>query len=255
VRAGTLALALLVLAACASDGGEGQVLTADEQYALAVEKFEDGDHREAIAALQVFTYNYPQDARVVEARWLTARAYEATEDWATAAQEYLNFQRDYPREARSGEALFKAGGAFQRMSLRPELDQRDTERAINVYDRLLREYPASELAAEARTRRDALRGKLAEKAYLNGEFYFDNEAYEAAETYLVDLIRTYPDTEWVPPAYALLALTYCDWRRDDRAREMVRVLEEQFPEDAATREVVGRLEPRCRETGTAATGR
>lgn len=236
---------LLVASACASDGGERSVLTADEQYARAVALFESGDYLQAISDLQVFTYNYPQDPRAIDARWLTARAYYESEDWATAAQEFLNFQRDHPREARAAEALFLAGQAFQRMSLRPELDQRDTERAINVYDRLLREYPGSEFVEDARTRRGQLRDKLAEKGYLNGEFYFDNESYEAAEMYLTDLIRTFPDTSWVAPAYALLARTYCEWGRRERAIEMVRVLREQFADSQATREVLADLAPSC----------
>jgi outer membrane protein assembly factor BamD len=253
-------VAALVLAgallACASDGNEGGVRSADEQYALATENFEQGDYPRAISAFQVFTYNYPQDPRVLDARWMTARAYYESEDWATAAQEFQNFQRDYPREARAGEALFLAGRAYQEMSLRPELDQRDTERAINVYDRVLREYAANELAEEARTRRDRLRNKLAEKAYLNGEFYFDNESYEAAETYLIDLIGSFPDTQWVAPAYALLARTYCEWGREERAIEMVGVLRERFAEATATREIVAGLESRCREpaTGASSTG-
>lgn len=239
----------LVLAACASRGGLDGVLSADEQYSRAVERFENGDYTDAITDLQAFAFNYPQDPRVIEARWLMARAYLESEDWATAAQELLNFVRDFPREGRAAEALFQAGIAYQRMSLRPELDQRDTERAINVYDRLLREYPASDIAAEARERRGQLRAKLAEKAYLNGEFYFDNEAYEAAETYLFDLISTFPDTPWVAPAYALLARTYCAWGRIDRAAEMTGVLREQFSDTSAAREVEEELEFACRGNG------
>lgn len=252
IPAAALVLAGALLA-CASDGDEGGVRSADEQYAVAVENFEQGDYARAVSAFQVFTYNYPQDPRVLDARWMTARAYYESEDWATAAQEFLNFQRDYPREARAGEALYLAGRAYQEMSLRPELDQRDTERAINVYDRVLREYPANELAGEARTRRDRLRNKLAEKAYLNGEFYYDNESYKAAETYLIDLIGAFPDTEWVAPAYALLARTYCEWGREGRAVEMVRVLRERFAEAPATREAEAGLEPRCREPATGAS--
>jgi outer membrane protein assembly factor BamD len=249
------AFALTVAAACASGGGGDRVLTADEQYARAVARFEDGDYAEAITDLQAFAFNYPQDPRVMDARWLMARSYLESEDWATAAQELLNFQRDFPREGRAADALFQAGVAYQRMSLRPELDQRDTERAINVYDRVLREYPASDVAAEARERRSQLRSKLAEKAYLNGEFYFENEAYEAAETYLFDLIATYPDTPWIAPAYALLARTYCAWGQTSRAVEMGNVLREQFSDTSAAREVDARLEPACRATtGGAARG-
>lgn len=233
------------LAACASNNGQSQVLTADEQYAEAVRLFEDQEYRDAITALQTFTFNYPQDPRILEARWLTARAYYEAEDWATAAQEFLNFQRDYPRDPRAAEALFMGGRSYQQMSLRPELDQRDTERAINVYDRVPREYPQSEFVAEARRRRALLRNKLGEKAYLNGKFYFDNDDYRAAEVYLTDVIELFPDTDWVAPAYALLAKTYCQWRRVDRAVEMVRVLREQFPDAPATRDVMAQIEPRC----------
>ncbi len=236
----------LALAGCASGGGVERVLSADDQYALAMEHFDSGKYPEAISDFQTFTFNYPQDPRVHDARWLTARAYFESRDWATAAQEFLNYQRDFPREARAGEALYLAGQAYQRMSLRPELDQRDTERAINVYDRVLREYPGSEFAADVRDRRQQLRGKLAEKAYLNGEFYFESRAYEAAETYLRDLISTFPDTAWVAPGYALLARTYCAWGRTDRAAEMAGVLADRFAETSAAREIVDALEPACR---------
>jgi len=245
LRAAAL-LAVLALAACASGGGVERVLTADDQYARAMERFEKGDYIDAISDFQTFTYNYPQDSRVVDARWLMARAYLESDDLATAAQEFLNFVRDFPREGRAGEALFQAGAAYQRMSLRPELDQRDTERAINVFDRLLREYPASTFAGDARERRRQLRDKLAEKSYLNARFYFDGEAYEAAETYLTDLISTFPDTAWVAPAYALLARSYCAWGRTDRAVEMVRVLTERFSDTAAARDVAGEVAPACR---------
>jgi outer membrane protein assembly factor BamD len=246
-RAGFVALALLAwITACASDQSAEQVLTADEQYALAQQLIEDEQYTDAIAALQTFTFNYPQDPRVIDARWLIARVYYDTEDWATAAQEFLDFQRDYPRHDRAAEAIFLAGRSFQRMSLRPELDQRDTERAINVYDRLLREYPGSPFEEETRERRAQLRNKLAEKAYLNGEFYFDNDHYEGAELYLTSVIEDFPDTDWLAPAYALLARTYCEWGRIERAAEMQRVLRQQFPEASASREVEGTLEPQCR---------
>jgi outer membrane protein assembly factor BamD len=250
LRGRTARIAALVLlawlTACASNDGAEQVLTADEQYARALQLFEDEEFPDAISALQTFTFNYPQDPRIIEARWLIARIYYDTEDWATAAQEFLDFQRDYPSHERAAEAVFLAGRSFQRMSLRPELDQRDTERAINVYDRLLREYPGSAFEEEARERRSQLRNKLAEKAYINGEFYFDNEVYDGAELYLTNVIRDFPDSDWLAPAYALLARTYCEWGRLDKAVEMQRVLHDQFPEASATREVERTLEPRCR---------
>lgn len=239
-----VALALWSLG-CASTQ-ETAVLPPDEQYERAQQQYAEGDIREAIANFQTFAFNYPQDPRVPEARWMSAQGYYSVEDWATAAQEYLNYQRDYPREARAAEALFQAGRSYQQMSLRPELDQRETERAVNAYDRVIVEYPRSEFVEEARSRKEQLRAKLAEKVFLNAEFYFDNENYSATEIYLTDLIAQYSDTAWIPPAYALLARTKCQQGLGDRASEVYASLRENYPDSQAATEVVGELPERCR---------
>lgn len=246
--AAILALVGLVSLGCA-EAMENRVLPADDQYELAVREFEDQDYRDAIQAFQTFTFNYPQDPRVVDARWLTAESYYANEDWATAAQEYLNFQRDFPREGRGDDALYQAGRAYQTMSLRPELDQRDTERAINVYDRLIDEYPGSDYVEQARERRERLRSKLAEKVYLVAEFYFDEEEYEAAEIYLTDLIEGYSDTAWLPAGYALLARTFCEQGLGQRASDVYAQLVEVYPDSNAARRARDELDGSCRQVG------
>lgn len=244
---GLLAGLAIAAMACASTVEE-RVLPADEQYAAAVAAFEAGEYVAAITQLQSFAFNYPQDPRIVDARWLTAEAYYRSEDWATAAQEHLNFQRDHPSEPRADDALYQAGRAYQQMSLRPELDQIDTRRAINVFERLLAEYPASELAEEGRGRRSDLRDKLAEKVYLNAEFYFDDEDYAAAEIYLVDLIENHADSSWLSAGYALLAQTLCQQGSDERAAQVLNQLRDAFPDSPAARETTDRLPQGCRGT-------
>ena len=245
-----IGLLLAWAVACASTE-ESSVLQSDDQYTRAEEAFAQGDFRQAISDFQTFSFNYPQDPRVSEARWKTAQGYYEVEDWATAAQEYLNFQQDYPLDERAPEALFQAGRAYQEMSLRPELDQRETERAVNAYDRVIVEYPRSEFAEEARTRKAQLRDKLAEKVYLNAEFYFDNENYMATEIYLTDLIEQYTDTSWIPTAYALLARAKCEQGLGDRASEVYTRLRENYPDSQAAREVQGELPEQCRSTRSA----
>ncbi len=238
-------LSVSIALGCASST-ETTILGADDQYARATELFEKGDYTQAVTAFQGFVFNYPQDPRVPDARWMAAESYYRLEDWATAAQEFLNFQRDFPSSERAAEAVYQAGRAYQEMSLRPELDQRDTERAINVYRRLIVEYPASDFVDEARQRVEELRNKLAEKVYLNAEFYFDHEDYEAAEIYLTDLISAFSDTDWLAPAYALLARTFCEQGLGDRAADVFSRLGESFPESPAAREAAGELPERCR---------
>lgn len=253
-RRGVLLLALALGSAACASTQETAVLPPDDQFERATQEYAEGDIREAIAHFQTFAFNYPQDPRVPEARWMTAQGYYRVEDWATAAQEYLNYQRDYARDERAAEALFQAGRAYQQMSLRPELDQRETERAVNAYDRVIVEYPRSEFVEEARSRKAQLRDKLAEKVFLNAEFYFDNENYGASEIYLTDLIAVYTDTSWIPAAYALLARTKCQQGLGERASEVYSRLRENYPESQAAREVVSELPERCRATQAASDG-
>lgn len=252
-RATAVLVLTLWLAACASTPESG-VLPPDEQFARAEQEYAAGDFRQAIADFQTFAFNYPQDPRVPEARWKAAEGFYNVEDWATAAQEYLNYQRDFPREERAARALFQAGKAYQQMSLRPELDQRETERAVNVYDRVTVEYPRTEFVEEARTRKAQLRDKLAEKVYLNAEFYFDNENYAATELYLTDLIEVYTDTAWIPASYALLARAKCEQGLGDRASEVYARLQENYPESQAAQEVLGELPESCRAIRAASDG-
>ena len=252
-RLQSIAGLVLCLAGCASTPESG-ILPPDEQFARAQERYADSDYQQAIADFQTFTFNYPQDPRVPEARWMTAEAYYQVEDWATAAQEYFNFQRDHPRDERAARSLFQAGRAYQQMSLRPELDQRDTERAVNAYDRVIVEYPRSEYVEEARERKAQLRDKLAEKVYLNAEFYFDHENYPATVIYLTDLIEQYTDTAWIPPAYALLARSQCEQGLGERASEVYLRLREDYPESQAAQDVLQELPERCRTTSAASDG-
>lgn len=244
-RRWTVLAAVLLAGACASTG-ETPILPPDEQYARGVELYEDGKYREAIQMLQAFTFNYPQDPRVVDARWLAAEAYVGAEDWATAAQEYLNFQRDAPRDARAAEALFQAARAYEEVSLRPELDQRDTQRAQGIYDRVIAEYPSSDFVTQARERRARLRDKLAEKEYLNAEFYFDHEDWRGAEIYVTRLIELYPDSSWLPAAYALLARARCAQGLEQDAGRAFRALIDLYPDSSAARIPLDDLPPACR---------
>lgn len=246
-RCWMISAALTVVAYGCASTVENQVLSADEQFARALDLYERQNYVEAVSALQAFSFNYPQDPRVEDARWLTAEAYYGAGDWVTAAQEYLGFQRDFSRSEQAPEALYKAGRSYERLSLRPELDQRDTERAINMYERLTTEYSRSDVVEEAREKRRRLRNKLAEKTYLNAEFYFDNKRYEAAEIYLVELIEKYPDSDWMAASYSLLADTFCKQGLRDRASEVYELLLGTFPESDAASGVDDRLPSRCRE--------
>lgn len=237
-RATVLALAsvILLLPDCAS-APTVEVLPPGEEFRLGNEAYARGDYARAAEHFNRLVLNHPDDANVLEARYLLAQANFQVEEYPSAAQDFERFQRDYPADTLADDALYWAGRAYEAQSLKPQLDQADTQRAISSYGDLLRQYPASGWAEEARTRTAALRERLAEKEFLNVRFYFRQKLWKATEIYARSLIEQFPQSSFVAPTYLMLVRTYEAQGREEDARRVREALEAQFPDSPEAAEV------------------
>jgi tetratricopeptide (TPR) repeat protein len=84
--------------------------------------------------------------------------------------------------------------------LTAELDPTMTERAIDQFLLFMRLHPESEHVPAARERVNVLRGKLAEKAYLNGRLYIKLKEPEAARFYFDIVTSEYPESQFASKA-------------------------------------------------------
>ena len=231
-----VAAGLAVLVACASTP-PNEVLPASDEYRRGREAFDRGDFHDAITHLNRLVLNYPEDENVVEARYLLGLANFETEEYPSAAQDFERFQSDYPADSLADDALYWAGRSYEAQSLKPELDQSDTRRAISSYTDLLRQYPGSEHVEDAEGRVAELRERLAEKDYMNARFYSRQELWEAAEIYARSLIEEFPQSSWVAPAYLVLLRSFEAQGKSVEAAAARETLLDQFPESPEAAEV------------------
>ena len=85
------------------------------------------------------------------ARWMTGESYFHQENYAAALAEYLQVDNDYPFPRWQPAALLQAGKCHECLG--------QWARRSRTYERLLIDFPDSELAAEADSARRAARGR------------------------------------------------------------------------------------------------
>jgi outer membrane assembly lipoprotein YfiO len=229
-RQAVLALLPVLCAACATKLVPVAVLPEDEEYRLGMEAYERQDYGRAVEHLNRLVLNYPESEHTVRARYFLGQANFRLEEYPSAAQDFERFQRDFPTDSLADDALYWAGRSYEEQSLKPQLDQADTRRAISSYSDLTRQYPDSPLAGEAQERSSVLRERLAQKEFLNAQYYFKQKHWKATEIYVRSLIEEFPQSSFVAPAYLILYRSYEAQGKDEDAGRIRETLMEQFPD-------------------------
>lgn len=235
-RIPTLAAAVLLAAACGT-ANPYQGMTTDEIYEMAVREFEEGEYDNAVRALDRVLASDAGFERAEEARLMRAQAHFLDGDYILAQSDYRRFQQTYPTSPRAAEAALGVCRALVELSPIPQRDQDYTEEALAVCGNVATDYRGSPEAQRADSLARTMHLKLAEKEYLNGEFYFRRDLYDSAIKYWEFVLELYPDTPWAPRALkgiydANTAIGY-----DDLADEALQRLLEEYPESRAAREV------------------
>jgi outer membrane protein assembly factor BamD len=228
----------VVVLACGS-APRAEILPPNEEFAAGMDAFNRERWSTAAEHLNRLVLNYPEDPRAAQARYLLGQANFHSEEYPSAAQDFERFQQDFPTDSLADDALYWAGRSHEAQALKPELDQAETQRAVNEYTELRRQYPATPFGDEARERIRLLRDRLAAKEYLIARYYFKQHLYKATEIYVRSLIEQYPESSYVAPAYLILAQAYQAQGRSDDAQRIRDTLIEQFPDSPEARQVGG----------------
>ena len=195
-----LALAGIVLIAGCAGSGRARYETPEEAYTKGKEYYDAGKYDRAIEYLQgAFDFGRAHEY-AANAQLLLARAYRENGDYLLAANEYLRFTQIYRSDDRVPQATFEYAMTFIERSPAYELDQTDTERAVDELQLYIDRYPVSENAAIADAEIKKLREKLARKDYASAELYQRRELFEAAAISFQGVFDEYPDTSWADDA-------------------------------------------------------
>lgn len=125
--------------------------------------------------------------------FLYAYCFYYMRDYTMGAFYFRNFTKSYPRSSKVEEATYMIALCYEKESPRYSLEQTNTHRAIDQYQRFANRYPNSDKMSEVNEAIDRLRGKLLKKAYESAYLYYKIRQYQAASVALKALLKDYPD--------------------------------------------------------------
>ncbi|HSJ09366.1 MAG TPA: tol-pal system protein YbgF [Longimicrobiales bacterium] len=118
--------------------------TAEQYYAMGVQKVQEKAFSTARAAFEQLVTEFPQDARAPDAQFQIGETYVAEESLPEAFAAFEQVADRWRESPRAPAALFRAGVIAQ--------DSRDNARARRYYTQVRERYPGTDEARQAQTR-------------------------------------------------------------------------------------------------------
>ena len=170
---------------------------------LAFAQYKLSKPEESVSTLTRFIKTYPTNPQI---------------DYAYYLKALVNFDREnrwLAKIARLDVSARDLGAATQ---------------SYNDFNEVIRRFPTSQYAEEARQRMIYLRNRLALHDLNVGLYYYQREAYVSAAGRAKYIVETYPQSAYDADAVALLAASYAKLGQDALAADAKRVLESNYPE-------------------------
>jgi outer membrane protein assembly factor BamD len=151
----------LILALAGCSGAAGKFPAGS--YERGVAEFEAEHYFEAVEDLKLFVRRNPTDPKVDEAQYHIALSRFRDKDYPVAAVEFEILRSDYPHSARVDDAWYMEGLCYQRQAPSLVHDQTPTRRALEHFQRYLRQFPGGARHDDALTQATALQEQLDRK--------------------------------------------------------------------------------------------
>jgi outer membrane protein assembly factor BamD len=235
-----LSLAGFLSVSCSSN--EKKTDTAEGAYAVA-EDFEKAERfEEALKRYQEVRNKFPYNRYATQAELAMADVYFKQESFPEAQVAYQAFRDLHPKHPQIDYVIFQIGMSyFKQLPSTIDRDLSLAPQAIQYFEDLLRLFPASEKAKEAKEKITESRLMLAQKETYIADFYFRKEKYDSALNRYEELARNFSGLETEPKALARAALSAQFLGELEKARALMAELNKKYPDHPETREASGRI--------------
>ncbi len=226
-----LAAAFLVaaLAACSSSDKPYVERPPEVLYNLALDAMEEGEYEDAAANFDEVERQHPYSVWATKAQLMAAFAnYQDNEyDKAVAAAE--RFIALHPGHRDVAYAYYLIAISYYEQISDVGRDQKQTELALKALSELVRRFPSSDYARDARLKIDLTRDHLAGKQMEIGRFYLGRGHYVAAINRFRTVVEQYQTTTHTAEALHRLAEAYLALGVTEEAQTAGAVLGYNYP--------------------------
>lgn len=171
----------------------------------AFEYYEKENYQRALSLFDLVLNTLRGDARAEKAYYQYAYCHYNTKQYLLAAFYFKNFSNTFTNSTFREEAAFLSAYSSYLLSPSFRLDQGSTQTAIEDFQLFVNLFPTSKRVEECNKLIDELRRKLEEKAFAEGQLYYDLRQYQSAVISFDNLLRDYPESPDVERVRYLIA--------------------------------------------------
>ncbi|MDF1587504.1 outer membrane protein assembly factor BamD [Marinimicrococcus flavescens] len=229
LAATALALGLLLAGCSGNDKSDYVERPVDELYNEAQDLLVDGSARSAAEAFEEVERQHPYSQWATRAQIMAAYAYYEANEYDQAIGAAERFLDLHPGSEDAAYAQYLIGVSYYEQISDVRRDQAMTENALEAFTELVRRYPDTDYARDARLKIDLTRDHLAGKEMEIGRYYERKQEYVAAINRFREVIERYQTTTHVPEALHRLVESYLALGLREEARDAAAVLGYNFP--------------------------
>jgi len=205
-----LVFLLAALAAVSCKSEYELLLTSQDmhaKYKVAFELFDAGKFSKAASmfeSMKLLASGTPQEDTV---NYYTALSHYRFGDLQTAESAFNSFYTSFPRSPFTDEARYLYLDCLYNQTLRYELDQMPTHKAMAAITEYIADYPESEHLTECRDMLADFIKRLERKAYEAAKIYYTTEDYKAAHYAFKDVLKDNAETHYREQVMYYIALS------------------------------------------------
>ena len=225
-------LCTAMLAACANRVDESVAYVerpVETIYADAFETMQGRQYRLAAAQFDEVERQHPYSEWARRSMLMAAFANYQARNYEEAISDAQRFISLHPGNRNTAYAYYLIAISYFEQIMDVGRDQQTTQQAMDALQQVVRRFPDSRYATDARLKIDMTRDHLAGKEMDVGRWYLRRNFHLAAINRFRNVIAEYETTSHTPEALHRLVESYVALGIDDEARQVASVLGYNFP--------------------------
>ena len=240
---------MAMLTACS--GGNDELVQierpVEDIYNEALDLALAGDVEKAAPLFDEVERQHPYSEWSAQAQLMAAWALYENNDYPAAIAALNRFIELNPAHPNIDYAYFLRGQSYYEQIVDVERDASMTVSAKEAFETLIRRFPNSRYARDAKLKVDLTLSHLAGKEMAVGRFYLKSGYYDAALRRFNKVITTYETTNQVPEALYRMVEGYLALGIDNEAERSAAVLQYNFPDSIWTERMALLIEDPTRD--------
>lgn len=233
-----LIAAMLPLSACGSAddsadsaeaSGESTGAAAAELYNEARAKLDEGSHKGAISDFEEVERRYPYSDLAIRAQVMAGFTAYKAEEYDQAVSILERYVRMHPGDSSVPYAYYLMALCSYEQISDVGRDQKMTEQAMQALTEVIRRFPDTDYARDAKLKLDLTVDHLAGKEMEIGRYYQSRDEFLAAINRFRFVVENYQTTSHIPEALHRLVETYTAIGLETEARRYAAVLGHNYP--------------------------